>query len=308
MKIKYVFAVLFSFSINTINAQFTDNMESYLEGQPINESRWTDANCGGGIGCSIMSSSDVAHSGSLSGHIPGDGTTDAVLNLGNLIFAYWNLSFQMYVPSNKDAFFTMSGIVPVNSSNYVGDFHFNEGNLTPGQGILSNTFTPDVSFNFPHDQWFKVDLEFDFYINIGGPTWQVIIDDIVVVPEGTLFRDEQGNPAISLGGVRFTSNSSDSTFYLDDFNFCEDSCNLSISDSPSTTDFIAYPNPVTNILSISAKESISSIAIYNILGQQVYSEEINSISEEINMSEYKKGIYFIKATIGNIQRTLKIIK
>ncbi len=80
-------------------------MESYVDGQPINENWWTDAGCGSGVGCSIMSTSDVAHSGSLSGLIPDDGATDAVLNLGNRIFGTWGLSYQMYIPSNKEAFF-----------------------------------------------------------------------------------------------------------------------------------------------------------------------------------------------------------
>lgn len=88
----------------TAFGQFTDDMESYIDGEPISGGHWTDFGCGGGAGCSLMSSSAVAHSGSLSGLIPDDTTTDAVLDLGNKIFGIWHLEFWMYIPSGKEAF------------------------------------------------------------------------------------------------------------------------------------------------------------------------------------------------------------
>ncbi len=134
---------------------------------------------------------------------------------------------------------------------------------------------------------------------INDPTWQVIIDDVVLVPAGTLFLDGQGNFPNSLGGIRFTSMSSGSTYYLGNINFCPDSCNLSVGDVASTINFVAFPNPATNLLTLRAEESIHSISIYNTLGQKVYSEALNSFTAEIDMTNFEKGVYFVMATVGN---------
>ena len=65
--------------VNCNGGEISDDMESYTVGQPIYTGWWTDWGCGGT--CSIMSSSTQAHTGNQSGFIPGDGTTDAVLDL-----------------------------------------------------------------------------------------------------------------------------------------------------------------------------------------------------------------------------------
>ena len=73
----------------SMNAQYTDDMESYTPGEPIFVNWWTDWGCGGGPGCAMMSSDAQAYTGNQSGFIPGDGTTDAVLDLENKIFGEW---------------------------------------------------------------------------------------------------------------------------------------------------------------------------------------------------------------------------
>ena len=69
-----------------------------------------------------------------------------------------------------------------------------------------------------------------------------------------------------------------------------------------------YPNPSTSRLTISAPNTIKSAAIYNILGKQVMSLEINKNSESIDVSNLATGMYLIKYSIDNAVGTAKFIK
>ena len=78
-------------------SEITDNFESYTEGERIYTTdeggHWADWASGGAT--ALLSSSVYARSGTKSGYIPDDGTTDAVLDLGNKIFGEWGLEFWM---------------------------------------------------------------------------------------------------------------------------------------------------------------------------------------------------------------------
>jgi len=199
MKKHYLFAVLISLSIANSNAQFIDDMESYTDGEPIFGAHWTDLGCGGGVGCALMSSSDESHSGSLSGLITNDTTTDAGLDLGGKIFGVWNLEFWMYIPSNKEAYFSIIGSLPVAEPPNVGHFYFNLNNNNPGQGIIQDIAIGDVIFNFPHDEWFRINMRVDISTGMSNATWQLFIDDIEIVTCETPFTDEDGISPTSLG-------------------------------------------------------------------------------------------------------------
>lgn len=72
--------------------------------------------------------------------------------------------------------------------------------------------------------------------------------------------------------------------------------------------FRAYPNPVKNILNLSYKEEMTAIKVFNILGQQVLSKNINATESEVDMSALHSGTYLVKAYAGEEVRTFKVIK
>jgi hypothetical protein len=97
-----------------------------------------------------------------------------------------------------------------------------------------------------------------------------------------------------------------SDVYLDNIYFYKGS-------TASTTDnkllkISMYPNPASSRLTISAPKTINSAAIYNILGKQVMSLEINKNSESIDVSNLATGMYLIKYSIDNAFGTAKFIK
>ena len=67
-----------------------------------------------------------------------------------------------------------------------------------------------------------------------------------------------------------------------------------------------YPNPVNNTLTIATQKEISTIKIYNHLGQLLKNQK--SSFNFIDFSNFNKGIYFIKVNVDNKEATYKIIK
>ena len=63
--------------------------------------------------------------------------------------------------------------------------------------------------------------------------------------------------------------------------------------------FSVYPNPVENNLNISKKEEIeiSSITIYNMLGQIVVAIPNAKNIETVDVSSLKSGNYFVKSLV-----------
>ncbi|MEZ4779754.1 MAG: T9SS type A sorting domain-containing protein [Flavobacteriaceae bacterium] len=288
------------------HAQFVDTMENYTVGERIFENHWTDFNCGGP--CAIYASDDFAHDGSISGLIPGDTITDAVLDLGNKIFGTWLLEFWMYVPANKEAYFTILSTVPYEPPN-IGHFYFNLDNQTPGEGVIEDIAIGDVSFTFPHDEWFRIIFWVDITSGIGNATWQLYINDVEIIPCETPFTKESGIYPTSLGGVEFFSHSTNSTFYIDDFLYWDPpvTCELGIKEA-AVEAFHIFPNPVDEILKIEAKKNfeIICINIYDISGRLIETERNNF--QQINISHLNKGLFFVEIKTNKGVEAKKVIK
>lgn len=75
-----------------------------------------------------------------------------------------------------------------------------------------------------------------------------------------------------------------------------------------SSNFAAYPNPVKDVLNIAYKAEISSVAVFNLLGQQVIAKTVNAQESQIDMSQLPNGAYLVKVMSGNQQKTIKVIK
>ena len=83
-------------------------------------------------------------------YIPGDGTTDAVLDLGNKIFGEWGLEFWLLIPNDKEGYMNLQGTVPIGAGEWaVGNIFFNQDLLTPGMGQIDDTALGAVDFTYP---------------------------------------------------------------------------------------------------------------------------------------------------------------
>jgi hypothetical protein len=71
--------------------------------------------------------------------------------------------------------------------------------------------------------------------------------------------------------------------------------------------FSIFPNPSGGKFVINSNGNITSIEIYNLHGERVYSDSKKPINKKINLSGYSKGIYFIKIYEGERFYTEKVM-
>lgn len=84
---------------------------------------------------------------------------------------------------------------------------------------------------------------------------------------------------------------------------------IGTEDLTETVGLKYFPNPVSgDRLNLSADENISTVAVFNTLGQKVISATPEAANHSINLSQMESGIYFVEVTINGAMQTFKIIK
>lgn len=69
-----------------------------------------------------------------------------------------------------------------------------------------------------------------------------------------------------------------------------------------------YPNPVTEMLTISNTEIISSVEIIDMLGRTLFHKDTNGLETQIDMSYLPTATYLVQVKVGDAIKTVKIIK
>ncbi|MQP25783.1 T9SS type A sorting domain-containing protein [Flavobacterium sp. LMO8] len=82
---------------------------------------------------------------------------------------------------------------------------------------------------------------------------------------------------------------------------------LSTSDFENST-ISFYPNPAKDIVNFSASDTIEIISLYNLLGQEVLSKEINSNEFKLDISSQPSGTYIAKINSNGKSESVKLIK
>ena len=84
---------------------------------------------------------------------------------------------------------------------------------------------------------------------------------------------------------------------------------LSVSDF-SKSDFVVYPNPTSDSISVVLTEGFDTgtIIIYSVLGQKVLEQKISSQSPVISLKSLEKGIYLYKIESNGFSKSGKIVK
>ncbi len=99
----------------------------------------------------------------------------------------------------------------------------------------------------------------------------------------------------------------DYDFFIDNFKILTYST-LNVEDIEDEKNFTFYPNPVKNVLNVSAKSRIDSLKVINALGQTVKVATPNFNKYQLDFSDLSSGVYFVKASTNNTEGTFRIIK
>ena len=71
---------------------------------------------------------------------------------------------------------------------------------------------------------------------------------------------------------------------------------------------MAYPNPVKDVLNLEYTSNMTSVAVYNMIGQQVINQQVNATAAKINMTELNSGTYVVQVVIDGTTQVLKVVK
>lgn len=181
------------------------------------------------------------------------------------------------------------------------------------QGGCNTATTPGI--------WYKFTTEADGEViaGLGNPAGDSAIifftaeDENAQTGADLTWVDQPTNlcDANNLVSIQATENTTYYVFVGTAFAYGDFSINLSeiLSSSEHTiVDFSYYPNPVVDQLNFSAKTSIDTVKIYNLSGQMVLNQNINSTTGSVNVSHLSKGIYLAEITSDGAKVTAKIVK
>ncbi len=82
---------------------------------------------------------------------------------------------------------------------------------------------------------------------------------------------------------------------------------LGVNDN-SNINVAVYPNPTASNVNIQAEDQITSILIYNVLGQNVVDASPNRAIFSLDMSQFVAGMYFATVSTETGSKTVKLIK
>jgi hypothetical protein len=310
MKKKLLFISLFAFG--AVNAQFTDDIESYSLG-PIHSGHWSSWSGNPGAEDGIVSNYR-ASSGTQSIFIGNGGSQDCILDLvtstggsSNITAGQWTVEFNLYIPSDSAAYYNFQEVVPIGGGSwgfeiFFGDTTSNNGGVNNGVGALKATGATPTQFSFPNDTWFTI----THYIDVDNDLIDIRIDGTSIYSGSAYTNDATGQPYGALAGLDFFSASNTNNFYIDDVNFTSGYSN--VDDVIETTQVSVYPNPVTDVLYINAAENMSMVTVYDMMGKTVRTLTPNALNLTIDTAELPAGAYMVKVDMGETSKIVKVIK
>lgn len=72
--------------------------------------------------------------------------------------------------------------------------------------------------------------------------------------------------------------------------------------------FSFYPNPTSDIVNLTSVNSIETVSIFNLLGQELVRSNINQKESKLDVSSLSKGTYILEVTINGKAGNYKFIK
>jgi len=297
----------------TLGAQaqvvFTDDFESYDLG-PISSqtSNWRVWSANWSAVEDAKVSDDEARSGVQGLYIDNSQVVDPIFLVpgaptNGIITVQW----YAFIPAGKAGYWNMQGALTAagvewNQHLMGGNVYMNCNGNMPGEGGVTgqtDCSTFDAVFYYPEDEWFKVTCIYD----LDQEVWALNIND---VEQFSQYPFEFNNYVFTeLAGIDFYSATNKNELYLDDFTVAH---GILSTENFAPEVFSVYPNPATDVLNIQSKVAVEKVTVFDTMGRTVLQATPNTISPAINISGLSSGTYFVKVTIDNNSKIVKILK
>ena len=153
--------------------------------------------------------------------------------------------------------------------------------------------TPPQQFGKEQDAYTTVSGEWATY------TWDLSNADNPIYDVITLM--------LGYGGPNDAS--ANATFLFDDIKVVSNSLTNDIDESFSIDQLNAFPNPINDVVTISAKNNtINSITLYDLLGKEIILLQPNSLVATVDVSALTNGIYIVEILTSSGKGSLKLVK
>jgi hypothetical protein len=141
------------------------------------------------------------------------------------------------------------------------------------------------------------------------------LGDIAVTGSNITWYASAANAASGTNPLSSTQLLANTTYYATQtINGCRSAASLAVTITTlanqefDMTQFTYYPNPVIDLLNIKYSQEMTSVKVFNMVGQQLMSKQVNSDTVQVDMSNYANGAYFIQVTTENAIKTVRVIK
>lgn len=141
------------------------------------------------------------------------------------------------------------------------------------------------------------------------------LGDIAVTGSNIVWYTSAANAASGTNPLPSTQLLANTTYYATQtINGCRSAASLAVTITTlanqdfDMTQFTYYPNPVIDLLNITYSQDMTSVKVFNMVGQQLMSKQVNSNTVQVDMSRYANGAYFIQVTTENAMKTVRVIK
>jgi hypothetical protein len=252
-------------------------------------------------------SSEQANTGTLSMKLQASavagGPSDIMLRLGNRNTGVYGVSWNMYIPAGFGGYFNVQHFEVIGAGSWGFDATFRVN----GAIEFSDNAAP-TAMQFPHDQWFQVQLVYDLNSMV-GTMW---VQGVEVTTWSTLVNATNGTGINQLGGINFYAYGGGTDlgkYYVDDVLFVQ---NFSVGMNEVSDRLpMVYPNPATDVLYMEIGNA-SVITLRDLSGRIVLQQPVTPVSgggiATIPVGHLPAGPYVLSADGDGVRSVHKILK
>ena len=283
----------------TLNAQFTDDFESYPTG-PYFGGHWSTWSGSSGAENILIAEDGFSTSGTKAGFIPNDNVVDALLKLGDKTSGVWTVQWETFINFASTGYYNFQEkeVIIANAGIWGLNIFFNKDAAAPSVGQIEDDANPaNILATFPYNEEEWVTLTHVFDLDAG--TAKVLVN-------GTEVYNGEGYLQTGLGGIDFYSIDTSNAYYIDDVVFAEGDITMGVNDVSGSTISI-YPTVSNDVVNVSAKSNISEVSVYNMNGQQVLKVAGQGTTAQVNVSALPAGTYVVKTVAGKETKSTKVV-
>lgn len=188
-----------------------------------------------------------------------------------------------------------------------GAIRLGNGNASANLGYIQSKTTLNLSQNggnftlsFDVKGWATVENQIKVLVTGQEPqtiTYTATMDQ----PFETITIDYTGG----VSGASFTIETTEKRAFIDNVVIKTTTLNTSDFDRKNLK---YYPNPVKDVLHVAYSKAISSVSIFNLLGQKIVQKEFNANEANLDLSTLSQGNYIARVISGSKSHTIKITK